>query len=377
MSILNSTFSNFSSTPFDIHEHLVTLRQARLSIEMYEKINNLIQNQPGLATDVAEIFNTPLEQINTIDDFADELDSLSLKICVALTTFTEFFMSFPLFYFLILFDKYGEDSKKRSLYNCLTSQIAYPVIILIIFNPPFVWRVFMGPLKSIVAVMYVFIQNSSVVWAILCQTEGILTRALFLMNYKYISGINDKLFNTFLFIANIGFSFGSHFCLFFFGYLGLDELLIGVEKTSRVPLSIYYVIVIGVSAIIFGGSLLIIIVHTLYGFQKDKNLVSKIHITLNNENDQKEINQFNTARYNKPIVNTILAVTNTFLLCGGSVYYITSFHGEDSHSEYIQRFWFIWGIKLLIITIFPLLMVVFVLKDFRSFIFKIFTPEVN
>ena len=377
MSILNSTFSNFSSTPFDIHEHLVTLRQARFSIEMYEKINNLIQNQPGLATDVAEIFNTPLEQINTIDDFADELDSLSLKICVALTTFTEFFMSFPLFYFLILFDKYGEDSKKRSLYNCLTSQIAYPVIILIIFNPPFVWRVFMGPLKSIVAVMYVFIQNSSVVWAILCQTEGILTRALFLMKYKYISGINDKLFNTFLFIANIGFSFGSHFCLFFFGYLGPDELLVGVEKTSRVPLSIYYVIVIGVSAIIFGGSLLIIIVHTLYGFQKDKNLVSKIHITLNNENDQKEINLFNTARYNKPILNTILAVTNTFLLCGGSVYYITSFHGEGSHSEYFQRVWFIWGIKLLIITIFPILMVVFVLKDFRSFIFKVFTPEVD
>ena len=376
MSVLNSTFYNFSSTPFDIHEHLVTLRQARLSIEMYEKINDLIQNQPGLATNVAEIFNTPLEQINTIDDFADLLDSLLLKICVVLTTFTEFFMSFPMFYFLILFDKYGEDSMKRSLYNYLTSQIAYPVIILIIFNPPFVWRVFMGKLNSIVAVLYVFIQNSSVVWAILCQTEAVLTRALFVMSYKYISGINDKLFSTFLFIANIGFSFGSHFCLFFFGFLRPDELLIGVKETKTAPgvapLSIYYVIVIGISAIIFGGSLIFIAVHKLYGFQKDKNLVSKIHITLDNENNENKINQFNTARYNKPIFNTILTVTNTFLLFGGSVYYITSFHGEGSHSENFQRFWFIWGIKLLIITIIPIVMVVFVLKDFRSFISKYF-----
>ena len=374
MSVLNSTIASFSFTIFGIYEQLITLRQERLSSQMYEMIGDLNENQPGVVDDISEIFNNPLTKIDLIDDdFSEEFDSLSLKTCIGLTTFTELFISIPLFYFLILFDKYGEDAMKRSLYNYLSSQIAYPVIVLIIFNRPFeVWRVFVGPLNSIVADLHVFTQNSAIIWAILCQTEGILTRALFVTNYKRICSINDKFFSNFLFLVNIGFSFGSHILLFFFRCLGADELMIGVKKPSNAPLSIFYIITIGGTSIVFGGSLLIIAVNKFLAFQKDKNLVKKINITLDNDYGKETIIRFNTSRYNKPIFNTILAVTNTFLLCGGAIYYITSFHNEGSHSEHIQRFWFIWGIKLVVITIIPIVMVAFFLKDFRTFIVKMF-----
>ena len=339
MTAFNSTFVHFPSTPIGIYEHLMTMRQERLLSEMYNNINDLYYNQPELATEVADIFNTPLTQINMIDDFAAVFDSLALKICVVLTTFMEFFLSLPLFFSLILYDRYGGDSMKRSLSNYLTSQIAYPVIIMIIFNrPTIVWRLFMGPLNSIVADFSIFIQNSTVVWVILCQTEGILTRALFVTNYKYICGINDKFLSTFLFLVNVGFSFDSHFSLFFFGCLGSDQLLVGVGNTKPVLSSIFYDITIGVTSLIFGGSLVIISANKFISFQKDKKLVKNINITLNNEEGQAR-RKFNTSRHNKPILNTILAVGTTFLFSGMLIYYFTFYIShEASPSEYIHRF---------------------------------------
>ena len=67
-------------------------------------------------------------------------------------------------------------------------------------------------------------------------------------NFKYFSGINDNFFSTFLFMINVGFTFGSHFCLFFLGSLGSDDMLTGVKKGKR-PLSIFYIITIGATSI--------------------------------------------------------------------------------------------------------------------------------
>ena len=165
MSILNSTYNSFSFTTFGTYEQFMTMRQERLSSQMYEMIEDLNENQPGVVDDISEIFNNTLTKIDPIDDeFSKEFDSPSLKTCIGLTAFTELFISIPLFYFLILFDKYGEDAMKRSLYNYLSSQIAYPVIVLIISNRPFeVWRVFVGPLNSIVADFHVFTQNLAII----------------------------------------------------------------------------------------------------------------------------------------------------------------------------------------------------------------------
>ena len=57
MSILNSTYNSFSFTIFGIYEQLITLRQERLSIQMYKMIEDLNENQPGVVDDISEIFN--------------------------------------------------------------------------------------------------------------------------------------------------------------------------------------------------------------------------------------------------------------------------------------------------------------------------------
>ena len=164
----------------------------------------------------------------------------------------EQFLSIPLFYFFILFDKYGEDSMKRSLYNYLTSQMSYPVIIQGIFYTPITaWRVYIGPLNSIAADFNILILNSTLIWCLLCQSEAVLIRAILLSNYKYICCIDDKFFSSLLFMLNFGFSFGSHFGLFFLGSLGSDKLLTGVQRKMR-PTSLFYVFTIGAIFVITG-----------------------------------------------------------------------------------------------------------------------------
>ena len=95
--------------------------------------------------------------------------------------------------------------------------------------PGLTWRIFIGPLTTFIADFMVFISNSCVVWAILCIAETIAIRALLLMKFKYLSGINDYFFSKFIFMFNVGFTFGSHLGLFFLGSLGSDELLTGMS----------------------------------------------------------------------------------------------------------------------------------------------------
>ena len=90
---------------------------------------------------------------------------------------TEIFISTPLFIFFILFDKYGEDPMKRSLYNCLMGQTAYAVVCQNIFvTPTTAWRTFIGPLNSFGADFNVFISNVTLIWTLICHTEALLTR---------------------------------------------------------------------------------------------------------------------------------------------------------------------------------------------------------
>ena len=107
MSILNSTYNSFSFTIFGTYEQLITLRQERLSSQKYKMIEDLNENQTRVVDDIDEIFNNPLTKTELIDDdFSEAFDSHFLKTCIGLTTFTELFIIIPLFYFLILFDKY-------------------------------------------------------------------------------------------------------------------------------------------------------------------------------------------------------------------------------------------------------------------------------
>ena len=79
-------------------------------------------------------------------------NTLPIKICLTLTLLSEFFVSNVFAVLFIMFDKYGEDSMKRSLFNQMTAQISYPVIISsLISTPCWIGRLAFGPLTSILA----------------------------------------------------------------------------------------------------------------------------------------------------------------------------------------------------------------------------------
>ena len=78
-------------------------------------------------------------------------------------------------------------------------QIVYIFIFSsLVCTPAWTWRVFIGPLKTFVADVVVFIANSCTIWILLCLTEAIVVRAVLLTKFKYIIGINDNFFSIFM-----------------------------------------------------------------------------------------------------------------------------------------------------------------------------------
>ena len=149
--MMNSTFQTFTSSVEGLFHHLSTLTHAKFSTELDEKLDYILKNQPEFVGMLEKMFRKPLNGIAMIDNFDELFDSLSLKICWAFTVVTECSFLIILLLFIV-FEKYGEDSMKRSLYNRLNSQCAYPVIINILFcTPAWTWRVYIGPLSSVAA----------------------------------------------------------------------------------------------------------------------------------------------------------------------------------------------------------------------------------
>ena len=236
------------------------------------------------------------------------------------------------------------------------------------------WRVYIGPLNSIAADINVLILSSTVIWGLVCLTEAVLIKAIMATNYKHISSINDKFFNDLFFMFNFGFSFGSHFALFFLGSLGSDQLLIGVvqDKSQSQGHSIFYVITFGTISVISSVSLLIISFKKFIAYRKDKNMVHNINIMLSTGNEGEKSNsiQFNTSKYNKPIISTIFLISNAVLV--SCVIWIIIFFNvhNDQHLEYVTNFLFVWAASFLVKNIFPILMATFCMKEFRAFIVR-------
>ena len=152
MFALNSTFNPFPSSVEGTSEHLMTLSQNQFSFEMQNKIEAIIKNQPDFVEGVTNIFGRPMEQITIVDDFDEISNSPSLKIGQIIKLLTDTFIINVLSVLYILYEKYGEDSMKRSKYNRLNSQFCYPAIISnLLSRPAWTWRTFIGPISSTTA----------------------------------------------------------------------------------------------------------------------------------------------------------------------------------------------------------------------------------
>ena len=66
---------------------------------------------------------------SNLDPFAELFDHVLLKICWILLGIVILIFSNPYYFLITLYEKHGEDSMKRSLYNQLISQASYPIIL--------------------------------------------------------------------------------------------------------------------------------------------------------------------------------------------------------------------------------------------------------
>jgi hypothetical protein len=96
-----------------------------------------------------ELENTTISDIQSnLDPFAELFDNVLLKICWTFLGFARLFLSNPYYFLVILYEKYGEDSMKRSLHNQLIGQVAYPIILHnLVGSPASIWRILKGPLN--------------------------------------------------------------------------------------------------------------------------------------------------------------------------------------------------------------------------------------
>ena len=152
MVALNSTFHRFPSSVEGISERLMTLSQAQFLSEIQNKLQAIMKNQLEFVERITKIFGRPVEQITIVDDFVEISNSTLLKICFVFTILTDYFVINVLCTLFILYDRYGEDSMKRSKFNRLNSQFAYPVIISnLLSRPAWTWRIYFGPISSTAA----------------------------------------------------------------------------------------------------------------------------------------------------------------------------------------------------------------------------------
>jgi hypothetical protein len=195
-----------------------------------------------------------------------------------------------------------------------------------------------------------------------------MIKSLLMTKFKYFGNIDDGFFSRFIFFGNILFNFGSMLYLLLSGILRSDGVLTGIKGTPH-RISISYPIVIGTLSVVSCLSAITIAVKKYQAQQSDKNLVKNIKIMLINDGVEPN-EQFNTQKYNKPIMDTVMIITWTFLGFGSVLTYIVFFNVNDSTSDYVKSFWFKWAGNIFFRTILPILIIIFYHKDFQRFILK-------
>ena len=195
-----------------------------------------------------------------------------------------------------------------------------------------------------------------------------MIKSLLMTKFKYFGNINDGFFSRFFFFGNILFNFGSILCLLLSGIIRSDGVLTGIKGTPH-RISIFYLIVIGTLSAVSCLSAITIAVKKYQAYQSDKNLVKNINIMIINERGE-PIEQFNTQKYNKPIMNIVMNAALIFLGVGSFLTSIVFFNVNDSTSDYVKRFWYKWARNIFFRTILPILIITFYHKDFQRFLLK-------
>ena len=121
--------------------------------------------------------------------FKDIFESITLKIAsifVYLICAT-FFNAFSLL--SVIFEKYANDSMKRSLNNQLTSHLMFGMFLNNnVTLPIFIWRLIFGPIHQYISTFVAFLRNFYVTWNLLLLTQMTVVKSLLLFKWPLMSG---------------------------------------------------------------------------------------------------------------------------------------------------------------------------------------------
>ena len=195
-----------------------------------------------------------------------------------------------------------------------------------------------------------------------------MIKSFLMTKFKYFGNINDGFFSRFFFFGNILFNFGFILYSLLSGIIRSDGVLTGIKGTPH-RMSISHLIVIGTLSAVSCLSATTIAVKKYQAYQSDKNLVKNINIMIINDGGEPK-EHFNTQKYNKPIMDTVMMTTWIFLGVGGFLTSIVFFTVNDSTSDYVKSFWYKWARNIFFRIILPILIITFYHKDFQHFLLK-------
>ena len=121
--------------------------------------------------------------------FKDIFESTALKI-VSIFVYlicATFFNAFSLL--SVIFEKYANDSMKRSLNNQLTSHLMFSMFLNNnVTLPIFIWRVIFGPIHQYISTFVAFLRNFYVTWNLLLLTQMTVVKSLLIFKWPLMSG---------------------------------------------------------------------------------------------------------------------------------------------------------------------------------------------
>ena len=196
--------------------------------------------------------------ISDFDAFEHYRSSLIFKVITGSVflgriTFGTFF-----YVFLIHFERYGGDPKKRSLKNRILSLTGI-FILLDAFSARIInaWSILIGPINPFFGFLCMLVESFVGVTVILCLTELIIFQNLMLFKFSQISILNEDFCSNFITMTNLGFAGISQLTLFWIDGLPVKpiEFRTGKIKISSIKPKFWLLMSLIPSLIMIVGSI--------------------------------------------------------------------------------------------------------------------------
>ena len=199
---------------------------------------------------------------------------------------------------------------KRSIKNKLISQGFFLLMIsIVVNNPGIAWRIIIGPLNPQISLIIIFVRQLTTITIVVCITEIVLFKVFMLYGWTYFCSMDEVFLSQTILNFNFLFGFGSQCCRYMLGSLEthLYELLNGVLLSNTVSHKRYFWPVnLTISGTIILIGILALAVKNIKVYIANKNMVQEIHITLESQQSN-----FNIEIHNTPLLGTgaILGLT--------------------------------------------------------------------